>query len=338
MTITDGLKPYFKTAAVLGVLAMLFDTWLSGKFGWTIDAVMAGIFALVSLASGVLLVIAAAFWRSGDKNLARGIAAAWVPIFAFNVLSNMGVATANRMTDVQEAAFQQAKVAGIQKVSSTNEADVKRWQEHLKNLNWAPNITAEMARAQLQEKTEAAERESRRGGCGPRCEAIKREIVELQRQIGAIEERANLNKQIAATKAVIEKKQAELATADAGISQAANQAGFFAKLIRANLYAKPDGEDVAVANEGMGMFTALVLALVSALLTYIGAYPHLTQINPAQPTTGFTRGRAPEATPTTPGRDTHTREIIQPIKVDDTRWKQIEAALKSHPATAGHFA
>jgi hypothetical protein len=290
MIISPGLKPYFTAAAALGMAAMVFDTWLSGKFGWTISLDMAAIFGLVSLASGVLLVIAAAFLRSGHKQLAYGIAAAWVPIFGFNVMSNMGVATANRMTDVQQASFQQAKVAGMQMVSTTNEADVKRWQERLVSLNWAPSITAEMARAQLAEKQAAADRESKRGGCGSKCEAIKREVVELQRQIGAIEERAKINEQIAATKRVIERKQAELATADAGISQAANQAGFFAKVMLGSLYSAPGSQDVAVANEGMGVFTALVLAIVSALLTYIGAYPHLIEIGSGTTATRTSEG------------------------------------------------
>ena len=329
MHISDGIKPYFQGAAALGVGAMAFDTWLSGKFGWSISLDMAGIFALVSLASGVLLVIAAAFWKAGSTGLAKGIAIAWVPVFAFNIMSNMGVATANRMTDVQKASFQQAKVTGMQRASATNEADVKRWQERLDSLQWAPSITAEMARAQLDEKQKAADREAARGGCHAKCEAIKREVVDMQKQIGAIEERAELNKQIAATKRVIDKKQTELATADAGISHAANQSQFFAKLMSFSLYSDPTSQDVGVANEGMGMFTAIVLAIVSALLTYVGAYPHLQGIR-AQPTTGFVRGKQPTAETAAPAQPaSHTF-----VQVNDSAWDKLVANLRANPATA----
>ena len=173
MHITDGLRPYFKGAAMLGVGAMIFDTWLSGKFGWSISLDMAGIFALVSLASGLLLVIAAAFWRSGHHTLGRYIAIAWIPIFAFNIFSNMGVATANRMTDVQRASIQAAKYDGAQDTAKENAANLKMWQAQLAKLKaengWAATVTAEALRAKLPGLELAIAQEEKRGGCGPRC-------------------------------------------------------------------------------------------------------------------------------------------------------------------------
>jgi hypothetical protein len=295
MIISDGLKPYFKLAALLGAASMVFDTWLSGKFGWSISIDMAAIFGLVSLASGVLLVIAAAFWRYGHGGIAKLIAAAWLPIFAFNVMSNMGVATANRMTDVQKATIQQTKYDGAKDNAAEAAANLKA------DNAWVASVTADSLRSQLAELQSAADRESKRGGCGSKCEGIKAQVRDVQAKIGATEQRDDLTKRIAATENLVAKYREKVATTDAGVSQAANQSQFFAKLMTMSLYSDPNDKDVGVANEGMGMFTALVLALVSALLTYVGAYPHLEEI----------RRRGPETTTTEPSTSTR---IIQRIE------------------------
>lgn len=317
MTITEGLRPYFKGAALLGVGAMVFDTWLSGKFGWSISLDMAGIFALVSLASGLLLVIAAAFWRSGHANIGRYIAIAWIPVFGFNIMSNMGVATANRMTDVQKASIQAARYDSAKDTAKENAASLQLWTEQLAKLKadnaWVASVTAESLRSQLAEKQAAADREAKRGGCGRICEGIKAEVVSLQSRIGAVEQRDDLTKRIEATQRLVDKARVAVASTDAGISHAANQSAFFAKLINFSLYADPTSADVGVANEGMGMFTAIVLAIVSALLTYVGAYPHLMELGQRtvpQPDrmASFTARRTEDSNPTrldVPTNSTH---------------------------------
>lgn len=299
MTITDGLRPYFKAAALLGVCAMMFDTWLSGKFGWSISLDMAAIFGLVSLASGVLLVIASAFWKSGHKEIARGIAIAWLPVFAFNVMSNMGVATANRMADVQQATVQQTKYDDAKDSAAENAANLKMWKARLAELTkdnpWIVAVSADALRARMPGLNLQIEQESKRGGCGPKCLAFTKERDDVAARIASAEEKDRLTKQIEATQKLVDKYRERVASTDAGHSQAHNQSMFFGKMMLGSLYSAPAAQDIAVANEGMGMFTAIVLAIVSALLTYVGAYPHLMQINSAQLTTGFSRGRAPSA-------------------------------------------
>ena len=289
--ITEGLKPYFKSAAILGVGAMVFDTWLSGKFGWSISLDMAGIFGLVSLASGLLLVIAAAFWRSGHIQIGRWIAIAWVPVFCFNIFSNMGVATANRMGDVQKASIQAAKYDGAQDTAKENAANLKMWQGQLAKLKaenaWAATVSADALRAKLPGLNLAIEQEERRGGCGPKCKLRTDERDAVNAQIAIAEQANDLTTRIEATQKLVDKYRVVAASTDAGISHAANQSKFFAKLVNFSLYSDPTTSDIGVANEGMGMFTAIVLAIVSALMTYVGAYPHLMDINgqrrPSQP-------------------------------------------------------
>jgi len=111
MTMPIGLKPYFRAISWLGVLALIGDTALSALFGWTIGLIMVPVLAVISLASGLLLVAALFFDRIGWRPLAIGLAVAWVPIFLFNAWSNMGVATSNRMGEVQLAHAQQKTYA-----------------------------------------------------------------------------------------------------------------------------------------------------------------------------------------------------------------------------------
>lgn len=281
MVITRGIKPYFKLAALLGVGAMIYDTWLSGKFGASISLDMMGIYALISIASGLLLVIARYFWVTNHKTVAWCIMAGWAPVLVFNILSNMGVATANRMTNVQEASIQQARHNGAQqKVAKNSEllATFTKQLEDLKAKNpWAATVSADALRAQLPGLNLAIDQEAKRGGCGPKCLARTQERDEVQSKIAIAEQSNKLTTQIASLQKLVNDYTDAAAKTDAGISHAANQSTFYAKLINFSLYAKPGQDDIGVANESMGVFTAIVLAILSALLTYVGAYPHLLE-------------------------------------------------------------
>lgn len=279
MEISKGFKPYFKGLALLGVVFMIYDTWLSGRFGWTISADLAGIFAAISIASGLLLVIAAYFWVTGHTKVGKVIAAAWVPVFLFNVFSNMGVATAHRMTDIQLASLQQSKKSMADNKVKENKALLAKWNGDLAKLKeqhgWAGTVSADGLKKQVASLETAAAAEAKLGGCGQKCRAIQNQISEINGRIAIAEQSGDLTKRIDALQRVVDGYRDDAAKTDPGVSQAQNQATFFAKLMQASLYSTPGSEDVAVANEGMGMATAIVLAILSALLTFVGAYPHL---------------------------------------------------------------
>ena len=284
MTMPIGLKPYFRAISWLGVLALIGDTALSALFGWTIGLIMVPVLAVISLASGLLLVAALFFDRIGWRPLAIGLAVAWVPIFLFNAWSNMGVATSNRMGEVQLAHAQQKTYAERGNAVKEAKRELALFEKQLATLiernAWAATVTADGLRQQITALQAAEASESRLGGCGPKCRAIQDKIASVQGQIAVAEQRQDLTQRIASTKAILGKHRATLATTKAGISNTANQSALYAKLMSWNLAADPDRDMVTVANESTGIATAIILALISAALTLVGAWPHLVSCTP----------------------------------------------------------
>lgn len=295
MKIPAGLNPYFRAIAYIGLGLMAVDTIMSATFGLTIGYIpMIGL-ALISLGSGLLLVAAEFFRRIGWTPIAAVTVGVWFLAFTFNAWSNMGVATSTRMGEVQQATVQQTTYAERQKAAEEAALTIKNFTAQLDDLRWAPVVTASSLRDQIAETEAMAERESRRGGCGRICEGHKANLVELQKQLGAVEKRTNIEKQIAATEKVLAEARGTLAETKAGISATANQSTLYAKLISFNLADNPDASAVTVANESTGIAMAIVIAIASAFLTLVGALPHLTGANPS-----LTRYDPPAPRPATP--------------------------------------
>lgn len=281
MNIPAGLRPHFKAIALLGVGAMIVDTFMSAAFGYTIGYVpMIGL-AIISLGSGLLLVAAELFRRAGWNIVAGVSAGVWMIAFIFNAWSNMGVATSTRMGEVQKAGVQQTTYKERQQASEEAKTRLALFTRQLDELTtanaWAATVSADGLRSQVAALKSAETAEAKLGGCGRKCRAIQNEIVEVQGKIAVAEQRDDLTRRIEATKAVLEKARTELAGTKAGISATANQSTLYAKLISFNLADDPDASAITVANESTGIAMAIVIAIVSAFLTFVGALPHLAQ-------------------------------------------------------------
>lgn len=285
MLINKELQPYFKAAAILGVLLLIGDTLLSAKFGWTISAEAMFIVAAISLASGILPVVAWFFLRAGHRPVAGAIFTAWaVFAFPFNVYSNMGVATANRMGEVQKAGLQETTYNERKKSVAESEAKLDLFTKQLNTLleqnAWAASVTADGLREQSATLAKAIESEGskRNGGCKRKCLDLMNQKKEIDGQIGVAEQRNDLTKQIEATKLVLSKAREDLAGTDGGVSITANQASLYAKVVNWDLGGDPDQKSVNIANEITGIIMALVLAVLAAATTLAGAYPHLLRV------------------------------------------------------------
>lgn len=284
MHIPAGLKTYFRAIAWLGLAAMIVDTSMSAMFGMTIGWTAFIGLAVVSLGSGLLLVLAEAFRRAGLKGLAQASFAVWIIAFAFNCWSNMGVATSSRMGEVQTANVQQAKYTESKKSTAEAEQRLKLFTTQLAELTsqnaWAATVSASGLRDKAKTLQAAIDTEGspRMGGCGPKCLGLMKDKAEIEEKIAVAEQRDDLTKRIEATKTVLEKARTQLAGTSAGISATANQSTLYAKLISFNLASDPDASAVTVANESTGIAMAIVIAIVSAFLTLVGALPHLNEM------------------------------------------------------------
>jgi uncharacterized membrane protein YbaN (DUF454 family) len=343
MTISKEMEPHFRIAGWLAVVLVIFDTWLSVKFGWSVSLEMAGVYGAISLASGTFLVIALWFMMQGFKKFGAALAVAWCFAFTFNIWSNMGVATANRMADVQSAAVQQAKYITAQDGLSDTRANVALWTKLLTDLQaqapWAPTVKADALRkdittleGRLKDETEG--KRGRKAGCGKVCEDLQNQLKEANAKKAAAERFDDLTQKIEAAKAVLAANREKATSTDKGISNAANQSALYAKIVNrlagGSFSADPTQEQVATANEGTGIATAFVLALLAAATCLVSAMPALFGVQATSPSHQQTHDiySAPaspsQRTALTPSHS--TREIV---RTDATVWRGLRDALRT---------
>lgn len=346
--INPGMKKYFMMASVLGFALLAADLWNAVVFGLSVGGAGPFIYGGIALASGVLLVIAAYFWinRSANplfKPVVFGILAVYPMIFGLNVWSQIGVVSADRMSDVQHASLQDGKRADVAKERDEAEQRLKVFTERLAKLNeqngWVASVKAEALRDELKtiEDTIASESQSQNGGCKRRCLDAMNAKKRINERITVAEQRDDLDKQITATQKILNDARAKLASTSAGDSKTRNASRLYGKLLNASLSKEVNDAQVDVANEGTGIATAIILCLAAAIMTLVSAIPHLTE--PA-PVSGIVR--APSFVPAQPTAETaapappasHTREILQPIQVIDSAWDKLIANLKANPTTA----
>lgn len=292
--IHPSMKPYFKLAGVLGFCLLAIDVVLAFKFGVSIDTTTGIIYALIAVGSGVLLVIAAYFWMTGVKPLGALLAIVWVPVFMFNVWSQIGTHTSGRMGDVQQAALQGDVFSQVTKNKDEFEAKRKFFLDRRVTLKanmtdltqlkvgaWSVNVVPATA-ADLDPLIEAKKlevgNESKRGGCQQKCEGFTNQLSHLQRLRALAVEVADNEKQLSATEAGLANTREKLAHTDAGHSSATNQSSLYAKIMAMSLSSKPNSEQITIANEATGIFSAILLCLLSAALVFAEAWPRLMEV------------------------------------------------------------
>lgn len=212
-----------KTWLALGVLGLTVDAALCYQYGVTQTTWHGLGFAMVAFFFARLPDGAYTQWERGNK-LASVIL--WGCVVAFGAVayqSHIGYGAGVRMGDIKQASLQDARYESIRSTEAENAGDVAMWKRQIEELKWAPQVKSTAIRDQIAEKQAAADREAKRGGCGTKCEAIKREVVQLQKELGAVEQREDLTGRIAATQRLVDKARETAAVTDAGMSSVAMQ-------------------------------------------------------------------------------------------------------------------
>jgi len=317
----DPLAWHFKAFSLLGVVVMGVDAYYSARFGATIDkASMIGLGA-ISVGSGLLLIAVIYFYKLGHESFAKGLTLVWGVCFVFNVLSNMGVATSNRVVEVQKSNLKQAihqeRSKSKQEAKQSLVIFTKQLDALIEKNKWAATVTAQGLRDQVKDLRVARESEAALGGCGTKCRGIENSIADIQGRIAIAEQRQNLDKRIAATKAVLAEARNTLADTDAGVSNTAAQASLYS---RWTVGWAGDGEStnaVRNANELMGIGMAFVIAVASVGLSLAGVWVYLMGITPqSMPTLGAMQAPATQPTAASvPRTDPFVPQAPQPRSI-----------------------
>ena len=285
-----GMNKYYTLATLLGFLLVWGDMKLSGQFGATISANMEVIAMGISLASGILLVLAAYHYFKGVKWIGQGLAAVWLIAFGFNVYSNMGVATSDRQQNIVNADFandtrgdkiktrdeMQKKLAFFEgrrakledQMATLSEKQVGGW-----SITVTPGQSPDSFDGMIQAKTLERDNESKRGGCGPKCEARTNELAHLQSLRALAVSLKDNKEQHAATLKVLDKTRKDIAATPPGHSTVKAQSSLHALIGDFRLSGEVSKDNLQASNNFTGVFVAFVLAIVAAGITLASAWP-----------------------------------------------------------------
>lgn len=285
----------------VGVAALISGALMSFSFG-----------AAMSLAHGVtlgLLTFVAAFMFplidqlriNGASKLKTGALTALAIVFlGAELFSHVGYTVGTRVENTEMTGVQNTKYTDTREAVVDHKANLVMWKDRLAKLTeqngWSVTTTADALRAQLETAQKAIDLEAARGGCKSRCQIEMKKKADLETQIAIAEERKDLTKQITATQALIDKSREKAAVTEYKSSPIVNQTKFVAQLSTMSL--DPGAGPTTWVQIAIGVLVALVTTFLPPYVFELifGAGAHKApQRDPNQLTTGFTRGRAPDA-------------------------------------------
>jgi hypothetical protein len=318
---------HIKTRVMLpvGLAALVSGAFMSFSFG-----------ASMSLAHGVtlfLLTFVAAFMfplidhlkAAGASQIKTGALTAVAVVFLLvELFSHVGYTVGTRVENAEMTGIQNTKYTDTREAVVDHKANLAMWKERLAKLTeqngWAATTTAEALRAQLETAQKAIDLEAARGGCKSRCLAEMDKKAKLEAQIAIAEERKDLTKQITATQALIDKSREKASVTEYKSSPIVNQTKFVAQLTTLSL--EPGAAPLTWVQIAIGMLVALVTTFLPPyVFELIFGVPH--KADAPKLTTGFTRGRAPDAE--TAARKPGQALVIE-RRMDDTEFVEAVAA------------
>lgn len=303
---------------VVGTVGLVSGAYMSFSFG-----------AAMSLAHGitlaVLTVLAAVMFTAIDhlrrNGCSRGMTCALTGLaFVFlgaELFSHVGYSVGTRVENIELTGVQNVKYSDAREAVVDHKANLAMWQAQLAQLKltWTVTVSADALRARLPSLELAIAQESKRGGCGPVCLQRTRERDDVQSQIGTAEAVSDLSQRIEATQRLIDKSRSQSAVTEYRSSPIVNQTKFVSQLATANL--DPGTAALTWAQIAIGLLIALVTTFLPPFAFYLALGDNIYKANPNQLTTGFSRGRAPDAETAARTRNMFVTELVNDTKFAD---------------------
>lgn len=197
---------------ILALVAIVVDAGISYEFGSTLSYLHAAGFALVAIAFCVLPDVAAMEVRKGNKAAAGWIALACAPLGMVAFLTHVGYSASIRVGDMQQSDVSNVKYEDTRGAVKDAEGKIKFFTARIADLKeanpWITSVSADGLKAQGPALEEAIAQESRRGGCGPKCLALKKELADVMERAGKAEELSKHETMLLAAQNGLEKARA----------------------------------------------------------------------------------------------------------------------------------
>lgn len=328
-----------------GIIALIVDAALCYKYGVT-QTTLHGIgFAVVALFFSQLPDGAYEEWVKGNKVSGAVLGLLCIPLGAVAYQSHIGYGAGVRMGDIKAAAIQDVKYEDARGQVVDNRANLAMWKEQLSKLKaesgWSPTTKADALHSELATLRSRIEEEKkgtrgRRAGCGKECERLQNEAGEIEKKIATIESVADLTGKIEATQRLVDKYREASAKTEAGMSSVAMQTTANTQLfgvVRAAWTGEPLEQAMKTSEDSAKLANLIITAagsLAFMLMAPIGFFmAGRNRREDEQPTTGFTRGRAPDAETAKAGPG---RALVIERTIDDTEFTRLIAQTERRAA------
>lgn len=320
---------------LLALVAITVDCGIAYEFGSTLSHLHAIGFALVSLAFCILPDVSAMEFRKGKKTTGGWIAAACVPLGFVAFLTHVGYSATIRVGDMQQADVSNAKYQDYRSSVPEAEARVKQFTERIEQLKaanpWVTSVSADGLKAQADTVGEAIAQETRRGGCGPKCLALKEKQAGLLDQAAKAEELSSHEKMLAAAQTGLEKAKAKAADATFVSSTAVNHTDTLFKavsLVTGNFTEHVTMTEREATNTGIMSLSSLAFLMLAVLFMFsaglnrrpgvIDAWIHEKDESPVDPWERQAKRNA-ALKPVAPDRDAQGAHIREEFTIHDHR-------------------
>lgn len=279
-----NLFPYFRWC---GFIATCCIAYISARFGWISEPESWGQAAAQCIAFGLCTFAVSylptlIYWAYRNADYATvGIGAAILLIATpFDFMSSAGGVGTSRSLSIQQSDVQNVKWDDKRQTLADLKSTESLWVKRLDKLEsenggWLTSVTAEGLKKRLPGLNLAIELEAGRGGCGPICEEKTKMRDEVESRIATIDKRVDIEAQIVATRALIEKARDNSAVVEKGTSPSAAQSGFMAKLTSMST-ATPDVSTREAANLSYSVLFGLLgilLGLINIMIFTMDGTP-----------------------------------------------------------------
>ena len=220
---------------IAGVGLAITSLILTAQFGASISVGMMFALAVISIMASYLPAIMVEVYESGRRwPLWFGIPVALL-VTVVDVTTNASTTGVYRTTDVTQATVQQTRYEDKRDAVASAKEEVALFTKLIDDLKaqnpWATSVSADGLRGEIPALEEAIRQEANRGGCGPKCLALKQQMADLQNRIGIAERLDEHTKRLEAARRGLEKAIAQSETTQQGESSVATQNFRLASLV-----------------------------------------------------------------------------------------------------------
>lgn len=212
---------------IAGTLLTLTSLWLTACFGLSISIGMMLGLGVIAFMSAYLPAVLVELSSTPYRNVFRaGIAVAAI-VTVIDITTNVSTGGTHKTSDVVQAKVHNIKFEDKRDAVASAKEEIALYEKLISDLTnqnpWTTSVSADGLRGQIQPMEEAIRQEARRGGCGPKCLALKQELAELHNRIAIAEKLDEHTRKLQAARNALSNAIAQAESVEQDVSAVATQ-------------------------------------------------------------------------------------------------------------------